>query len=64
MKKASPRQRKRGKIPLLPNNVDKKNVNDEGPPQGHANTTESNIVECQSSQKGMRKVLVALLVLI
>ena len=26
------------KIPLLPNNVDKKSVNDAGPKQGHDNT--------------------------
>ena len=31
----SPRQGKRGKIPLLPNTVGKKSVNDSGPRQGH-----------------------------
>ena len=31
----SPRQGKRVKIPLLPNNVGKKSANDAGPKQGH-----------------------------
>ena len=31
----SPRQGEKGEIPLLPNNVGKKSVNDAGPKQGH-----------------------------
>ena len=33
--KCHPGRGKRGKIPLLPNNVGKKSVNDAGPKQGH-----------------------------
>ena len=37
--KCHPGRGKRGKIPLLPNNVGKKSVNDAGPKQGHDTVT-------------------------
>ena len=37
--KCHPGRGKRGKIPLLPNNVGKKSVNDAGPKQGHDSYT-------------------------
>ena len=42
--KCHPGMGKRGKIPLLPNNVGKKSVNDAGPKQGHDNHLARNIV--------------------
>ena len=39
--KCHPGRGKRGKIPLLPNNVGKKSVNDAGPKQGHDNIQNS-----------------------
>ena len=41
--KCHPGRGKRGKKPLLPNNVGKKSANDAGPKQGHNSLSESNL---------------------